>query len=199
MKKRIWLIAGISILCIVSAWEISKPKPLIKNGALSVNFDGWETNAGTSIFRDPSPRNLHYYYIAVRTGGIFHLGDDRFAAIGAGNTPGSVLAQTVALDGKGGRYELSFLFGATGDRGLTALLDVNVTDNQGRVLAMKTLTNSQPAKTYYVPRDQQRLEKLDFEVPAGMASIKVSFADKSPNGGVAVDPLIKNVSLKKMK
>ena len=63
------------------------------------------------------------------------------------------------------------------------------------VLAFKTLTNLQPVKTYFVPLNQQRVEKLTFDVPAGTTSVKLSFADKSPNDGIAVDPLIKKCQL----
>lgn len=202
MRKRNLLIIGIVILGVFGGWEILNPKPLIKNGAFKDKLDGWESNVGVSIFRDPGPRDWRYYYTMAKKVGILHWSDvfnDRFAAIGAGNTVGSVLSQNVVLHGKGGRYELSFLFAATGDAGLTALLETSVVDDHGRVLASKTLTNLQPVKTYYVPLNQQRVEKLAFDVPVGTASVRLSFADKSPNGGIAVDPLIKNVSLKKMK
>ena len=202
VRKRILLLVGIAILAVFGGYEILKSKPLLKNGALSKNFDGWESTAGIAIFRDPTPRNWQYYWMLVRTGGIFHLGDirnDRFAAIGAGNARDSVLWQNVALDGRGGRYELSFLFAATGDAGTTALLQTSVTDTNGRVLLGEMLTNTQPVKNYYVPRKQERLVRFSFDVPAGTASVKLSFADQSPNGGVAVDPLIKNVSLRKVR
>jgi hypothetical protein len=202
VRKRNLLIIGIVILGEFGGWIILNPNPLIKNGAFKAKLEGWECNLGVSIFRDPGPREWRYYYAMVQKVGVLHLSDvfnDRFAAIGAGNTAGSVLSQDVDLNGSGGRYELSFLFAATGDAGLTALLETSVVDAHGRVLALKTITNLQPVKTYFVPLNQQRVEKLTFDVPAGTTSVKLSFADKSPNGGIAVDPLIKNVSLKKLK
>jgi len=202
VRKRILLTVSIAILGGFGGWEIFKPKPLVKNGTFDQKLEGWESNVGASIFRDPGARGWHDYYTLARTVGILHLSDifnDRFAAIGAGDTTGSVLSQNVALDGKGGRYELSFLFAATGDSGRTAVLETSVAETNGRVLALKTLTNLQPVKTYFVPLSQERVEKLDFEVPVGITSVKLSFADKSPNGGIAVDPLIKNVRLKKLR
>ncbi len=200
MRKRILLLAGVVILGLLGGWAVFKPKPLLKNGALSRNFDGWEANEGVSIFRDPTPKNWRYYWTLVRTGGIFHLADlsnDHFTALGAGNVTGSALSQNVALDGKGGRYELSFLFAATGDAGTTAVVETSVLGTDGSVLLREMLTNTQPVKTYYVPRKQERMVRFSFDVPAGTRSVKLSFADKSPNNGIAVDPLIKNVVLKK--
>ncbi len=166
-----------------------------------MNFEGWETNAGLGIFHDPAPRDWRHYWKLVRTGGILHLADlhnDHFAALGAGNTVGSVLSQTVALNGKSGRYGLSFLFAATGDAGTVAVIETSVMDTNGTFLLHEMLTNSQPVKTYYVPRKQERMVKFAFDVPTGTGFVKLSFADKSPNRGIAVDPLIKNVTLKKL-
>jgi hypothetical protein len=38
-----------------------------------------------------------------------------------------------------------------------------------------------------------------FGVPAGTRSVKLSFADQSPNRGIAIHPLINQVTLKKMQ
>jgi hypothetical protein len=200
-KRNIILLLALVLLGALAAWHFLQPKPLLKNGALTQNFDGWETNAGISIFQDPVPHDWRFYWQVVKTGGVFRLRDinnDHFTALGAGDTVSSVLSQTVPLDGRGGRYELSLAFAATGNAGTTAVLQTSLTDAQGRVLAAKTLTNTQPVKTYYVPRSQERMEHLAFDIPAGTTWLKLSFADQSLNRGIAIDPLIKNVRLEKL-
>lgn len=177
-------------------------KPLIVNGDLNQNFEGWQTNAGLGIFYDHTPRNVRYFYDLIRSGKILHTSDlwnDHFAALGAGNVPGCVLSQDIALNGRGGIYELSFVYAATGDNGRVAVLDVSVTGAAGAVLASDSFTNTTPVQTWYVPRNRQAVEKMVFTVPPGTVSAKLTFADQSPDSGIAVDPLIKNVRLKRLK
>ncbi|MGZ4971377.1 MAG: RNA polymerase sigma factor [Limisphaerales bacterium] len=177
-------LAAVAGAGIYGAGQLLTPRSALKNGDFQDGLKGWiaDTNK-IGLLMNPNGKK--------------HAGDG-YAMIGAGDTQEAVLAQKIRLDGKGGNYRLTFDFGLTGYPQMVGVLDVSVLNTGGDILASTVVSNTHPVRTYYIPPEAVNHERLDFKVPAGLSSVKISFADKTADNGIAIDPGIKNVRLKKL-
>lgn len=173
MKTRILL-----LLTLLTLTSLTMKGDLItfQNGSFESGLSNWVTN-NSSIVNNPFP------------GVIIPSDGTNCVEFGLGDVAGSVLSQSFFLsDGTG--YILSFDVLAQGDAGNVGILRVNVSSSN-TVLFSQMFTN--PAQTG--PPFSFTSRTNTFSVPVGITNVTISFADFSPNGGSAVDPVLDNVRI----
>ncbi|MDB6024293.1 MAG: hypothetical protein JWM68_516 [Verrucomicrobiales bacterium] len=202
-KRIIWFVLPICVIALILGVS-SYDNNLVSNGYFEKGLANWNP-VSTSLLIDPKSSTsglLPYHWNLIRTRGLRgwfeSTHNNNFAMIGAGNKTGGLISQKIPLHGKGGRYQLSFDFAATGDSGRIGALEVSVVDANGQSLLSKNLTNSTPVQTWYVPDKLIFLQKFEFETPPEISEVTLSFLDHSPGGGIAIDTMVKAVRLKRM-
>ena len=149
------------------------------NGSFEQGMTGWAFAPGTGLYGPP-------YVTSVGIDGNY------CALLGGGNVPDAVLSQTFCVT-PGATYRVSFEYAALGGSSMTGKFRAEAKVG-GNVLVAEEYTATATG-TFPIESGHHWPANLIFTVPATESTAIVSFTDISPNGGVAVDPLIDKVSL----
>jgi hypothetical protein len=153
---------------------VNTPNTTLQNGSFELGLTGWTGNN---------------YGVGMAVNTRASEGTNS-VGVGGGNATGSVLSQTFSVT-PGTTYLVKFDLGTTGNIGLQSVTRVTVVSGTN-ILASQTFTDEAQGGGMEL---NYQMQSLLFTVPEDVTAVTLSFADITPNGGVAVDAIIDNVRI----